>query len=60
VLDGLQLVAAAVDAATAIACPRPRDPVTDELARRRAAGWDRIAVELVVARTRSSPARSRP
>jgi NADH:ubiquinone oxidoreductase subunit F (NADH-binding) len=51
VLDGLQLVAEAVGAGRAIAyVPRAAgDRLADQLAQRRAAGWDRLPVEIVVA-----------
>src|SRR5262249_37082279 len=51
VLDGLQLVAEAVGAGRAIAyLPRAAaERLADQLAQRRASGWDRLPVEIVIA-----------
>jgi NADH:ubiquinone oxidoreductase subunit F (NADH-binding) len=51
VLDGLALVAEAVGAGRAIAyVPRAAgDRLADQLAQRRASGWDRLPVEIVIA-----------
>ena len=51
VLDGLSLIAEAVGAQRAVAyLPRAvGDRLADQIAQRRAAGWDRLAVEIAVA-----------
>lgn len=49
VLDGLQLVAEAVGAREAYVYARAESLLTDALDRRRAAGWDRVPVTLLIA-----------